>query len=72
MTSCASKNTDGWTFELAALQGQDGIALLLSRAAASEASALSLFHHSLHINETAGENGAEETKGRGAEKEEKE
>lgn len=49
------RNIDRWTFELAVLQGQRGIALLLSRAAVSEPSALSLFHHILHINKTAGE-----------------
>lgn len=49
------KNIDRWTYELAVLQGQRGIALLLSRATVSEPSALSLFHHILHINKTAGE-----------------
>lgn len=48
------KNIDRWTYELAVLQGQRGIALLLSRADVSEPSALSLFHHILHINKNSG------------------
>lgn len=49
------KNPDGWTHELVALQGQTAIALLLSHATVSKQSALSLFHHILHINKTAKE-----------------
>lgn len=44
---------DGWTYELVVLQGQIVIRLLLSRATVSEPSALSLFHHILHINKIA-------------------
>lgn len=49
------KNIDRWTYELAVLQGQIGIALLRSHATVSKPSALSLFHHILHINKTARE-----------------
>ena len=49
------KTTDRWTLELAVLQGQIVIALLLSHATVSERSAASLFHHILHINKTARE-----------------
>lgn len=52
--SCV-KNRDRWTYELAVLQGQIVIALLLSHATVSKRSALSLFHHILHINKIARE-----------------
>lgn len=49
------KNIDRWTNELAVLQGQIVIALLLSHATVSKRSVLSLFHHILHINKIARE-----------------
>lgn len=52
--SCV-KNRDRWTYELAVLQGQIVIALLLSHATVSKRSVLSLFHHILHINKIARE-----------------
>lgn len=49
------KNIDKWTYELAVLQGQIVIVLLLSHATLSKGPAPSLFHHILHINKKASE-----------------
>lgn len=49
------KNIDKWTHELAVLQGQIVIALLLSHATLSKRPVVSLFHHILHINKIARE-----------------
>lgn len=61
---------DRWTHELAVLQGQIGIVLLLSHATVSKRAPLPLFHHILHINKIAREWSERDKEKRKGEKEE--
>lgn len=61
------KTVDRWTYELAVLQGQRGIALLLSRAAC-QSGLCSHFFIIFCTSTKQRENGTEETKRRGTER----